>query len=189
MFSIELSTAEQRTIAGVPGAPFQMARWLKHFHGERYAHIGWLDHQPGSPVGEVLNKYGFIRVPRLELNALRTLLRTYGPVLLRGRFAHLAQNRTQVPIPEMRLWQVRRYEEADHAVLLNGYWDGFHPRLLYRDAQHPQCQLVVALDRVRERMDLDFGLFYLNCAAFPKPCVHVTTATGSAPPQKESTGS
>lgn len=181
MFHLELSTREIRLINDVRGAAYQAARWIKQFHEARYLHIGWMDHGPDTHFPDLLNKYGFIRVPCFELNSIRMHLQTHGPMLVAGAFSHLPHNQRAVPVPEMRLWAVSHYEQDDHAILLNGYWDGFQPKMLYRDPAYPEIQFVAELGLVRDRMDAQAGLFYLNCPAFPKPCRHVPRAPISPP--------
>jgi hypothetical protein len=173
VFHIELSTQEIRLIGSVPGPAYQAARWIRQFHRTLYAHIGFMDHLPGAPVPEVLEKHGFVHVPRFELNSIRLLLQTYGPLLIKGSFSHVAQNESVVPVPEMALMRVTRYEDGDHALVLNGYWDGFRPSLLYRDPQHPHRQFVDEAARLLERQEPGVGILYHNCPAFPKPCPHV----------------
>jgi len=173
MFHIPLSTDETRLIVSAPGAVYQAARWIKQFHQASYTHIGWLDHPEGMAVAEVLNKYGFLRTPRFEFNAVRELLQTYGPLLISGAFAHLAGHETVLPVAEMTVVRVSSYEDRDHAVIVNGYWDGFAPRLLYRDPSHAARQFAVELSRLKDRLDLSAGVHYLNCASFPKPCAHM----------------
>jgi hypothetical protein len=174
MFHVALSTEEIRLITVAPEAPYQAARWIRQFHGAQYSHIGFQDHFPDTPLHDVLDKHGFIRVPRFELNAIRQLLQTYGPILLKGAYSHVAQNEATVPAPGISLTRVTVYEAADHAVLINGYWDGFEPQLLFRDPAHPQRQFVDSAPGLLARQAVDAGIFYMNCAAFPKPCVHVT---------------
>ena len=174
MFSIDLSTEELRLITTAPGAAYQAARWIKHFHRLSYSHIGFTHQGLTVAVPEVLDKLGFIRVPRFELNAIRLLLQTYGPLLVRGEFSHLTQNEVLVPYPKKILVRVSSYEPGDHALIVNGYWDGFHPLLLYRDPSHPQRQFVADVEVVNRRLDAGSGIYYVNCAAFPKPCLHLT---------------
>ena len=79
-----------------------------------------------------------------------------------------------VPYPKKTLLRVSSYESGDHGLILNGYWDGFHPLLLYRDPAHPHRQFVADVEVVHRRLDTGSGIYYVNCAAFPKPCLHVT---------------
>ncbi|HML18840.1 MAG TPA: hypothetical protein VK419_17535 [Bryobacteraceae bacterium] len=176
MFHIELSTEEIRLIGTAPGVAYQAARWMKQFHRLSYSHIGWNDHADDMPVSDVLNKYGFLRVPRFELNAVRLLLETYGPLFIKGALSHLAQHETQLPVAEMTLFRVSSYQDADHAVILNGYWDGIKPSLLFRDPAHPQRQFLVEMSVLCERLDARAGILYLNCPTLSKPCPHVTAA-------------
>lgn len=187
MFSIDLSTPELRLITTAPVAAFQAARWIRHFHCLSYSHIGFTHHGQNVPAPEVLDKLGFIRVPRFELNAIRLLLQTYGPLLVRGEFSHRIQNEELVPYPKKTLLRVSSYEPGDHALILNGYWDGFHPLLLYRDPSHPHRQFVADVEIVNRRLDADSGIFYVNCAAFPKPCLHVTQGLKTARNESAST--
>jgi hypothetical protein len=178
LFHIELSTAEIRLIGSVPGAAYQAARWIRQFHRSAYSHVGFMDHLPDTPVSDVLEKHGFVRVTRFELNSIRLLLKTFGPLLIKGSFSHLAQNESVVPVPEMALMRVNFFEDGDHALVLNGYWDGFKPSLLYRDPAHPHRQFVDESARILGRQEAGVGIFYQNCPAFPKPCPHV-----APPPQ------
>lgn len=181
MFCIGLSTNEIGQIGSAPGAAYQSARWILQFHESRYFHVGMGDHSEGTPVAPVLEKYGFVRVPRFELNQVRLLLETYGPLLIQGSFSHLAHNEVPEPIPEMPLVRVSSYQEGAHALILNGYRDGFVQTLLYRDAAHPERQFVEEVPRLWKRLDPEPGILYLNCTRFPKPCPHVPR-----PPKKAS---
>ena len=176
MFRIELSTEEIRPIGSVPGSAYQAARWIRQFHRLPYSHIGCMDHLPGAPLPGVLEKHGFVRVPRFELNSIRLLLETYGPLLITGSFSHMPHNESVVPVPEMALMRVNCYEDGDHALILNGYWDGFRPSLLFRDPAHPHRQFVDEVAPLLGRQESGVGIFYQNCPAFPKPCPHVAKA-------------
>jgi hypothetical protein len=143
--------------------------------------VGIGDHTEGTPVADVLQKYGFVRIPRFELNQVRLLLETYGPLLIEGNFSHLAHHEVPEPIPEMHLVRVSSYREGAHALIVNGYRDGFAPSLLYRDPAHPDRQFVGELSRLLKRLDPGAGIHYLNCMKFPKPCPHVPR-----PPKKSS---
>lgn len=176
MFHIELSTEEIRLIGTAPGAGYQAARWIKQFHRLSYSHIGWSDHADDTPVSDVLTRYGFVRVPRFELNAARLLLETYGPLFVQGALSHLAQHETQLPVAEMTLMRVTSYRDADHAVILNGYWDGKVPCLLFRDPAHSERQFVVEMSVLCDRLDPGAGVLYVNCPTHSKPCPHVAAA-------------
>lgn len=178
MYWIELPLDDFRLIGNAPGVAYQAARWMKRFHQLPYSHIGWSDHTGDTPMPGVLHKYGFIRVVRFELNEVHLLLQTYGPLLIKGALSHLAQHEVQVPTPEITLMRVSAYEEADHALLLNGYSNELRPMLLFCDPEHPRRQFVEELSVLRARLDESaIGVFYLNCPVYPKPCVHVTGAS------------
>jgi hypothetical protein len=61
------------------------------------------------------------------------LLQTNGPLLAWGTLAHLRQNERALIGSAAALVEVLAYEDADHGVVINGYIDGFDPRLLYCD--------------------------------------------------------
>lgn len=170
-------------IVSAPGAAYQAARWIKQFHKCPYRHIGWGDHPEGAKTTDVLARHGFLAVSRFELNQIRLLLQTYGPLLIEGSFTHLAQNEVQLPVSELTLMNVSVYEEGGHAVLLNGYWDGFDPLLLYRDPAHPERQFAIELSRLRGRLDVSAGIHYLSCPSFPKPCAHMQGPVPRPQPQ------
>jgi hypothetical protein len=180
MFRLALSTGQMRSIEAADEAVYRAARWIKQFHECEYLHIGWSDHPPGTDIADLLAKYGFVRVPRFEFNAIRAVLETYGPVLIRGAFWHRSKNEAAVPLPEISLTQVSTYEPGEHAIVLTGYWDGFQPRILYRDPSHPDRHFVVGLSRLQERIEPAGGIFYLACASLAKPCEHVVAAKASS---------
>ena len=171
MFHVPLPIDQIDRILGAPGAVFQCARWVRGFHRGDFAHIGWSDHGPHTDIDTLLAKYGFLRVPRFELNAVRLLLATYGPLLIRGAFAHASHDEASVPIPEMPLVRVTRFRDDRHAIVVNGYWDGPIPRILYRDPAHPRTQFVCDLGKLRSRLDATGAFFYLNCMT--SPCAHL----------------
>ena len=176
MFHLRLATDEVRSIVSAPGAVYRAARWIKQFHKSPYQHIGWGDHPAGAKPAGVLANHGFLCVSRFEYNQIRLLLETYGPLMIERTFAHLTQNEVLLPVSEMTLLNVAAYEESSHAVVLNGYWDGLAPMLLYRDPAHPERQFAVELARVQQRLDSSAGLHYLSCSSFPKPCAHMRPA-------------
>jgi hypothetical protein len=174
VFRIELSAEHIRMITAAPGAEYQAARWVKHFHQADYSHIGIMDHRADTKAAALLAGYGFIRVPRFELNSARSLLQTHGPLLIRGSLSHFAHHEEFIQMPEGTLVRVGSYQERHHAVVVNGYVDGFRPKLLYRDPAHPLLQFVIELARLHAVVD---EVFYLSCPVFPKPCAHVVSAT------------
>jgi hypothetical protein len=173
VFLTTLPVVERLSGSSAPRPIYQCARWIKQFHQAEYAHIGWNDHDRETAGSAVIVRYGFIAVPRIELNQLRQLLQEHGPLLATGSFSHFAQNETFLPRPDVLLMQVSTYEDAEHAIVLNGYLDGFNPRILYCDPAHPGKQFVIELSGLRGRSRTSSPLHYLNCAAFPKPCAHV----------------
>lgn len=183
MFHVRLATDEIRLIVSAPGAVYQAARWIKQFHKSPYRHIGWGDHPGGAKPADVLARHGFLSISRFEFNQIRLLLGTYGPALMEGSFAHLAQNQVSIPVSEMTLLRVASYETGSHAVILNGYWDGAAPELLYVDPAHPDRQFAVELARLRERLDAAAGIHYLSCSSFPKPCTHMRPPPVNRPPE------
>ncbi len=150
-----------------PNPIFQAARWIKAFHRADYRHIGWLDHGPETDLAELLIKYGFVRVARFELNAARLLMESRGPLLARGAFYHSGEHESPIFVPGIALTGVNVFAGRDHAIVLNGYWDGPKPRLLYFDPAYPLRQFVCELDRFCSR--LHQPLFYLNCVGSPCP--------------------
>jgi len=180
---IELSTADIECVLSAPAVVYQAARWIKRFHQAHYAHIGWTDHPGGIPFSRVLHYYGFVRVPLFDYNNIRLLLNTYGPLMITGMFAHLEQDETALPARERRLIRVTTYQAGDHAIVLNGYWDGFTPRLLYRDPAHPARQFALDLSRFWDLLDSRAGLYYLHCM-LPKPCAHLR---GAVPAERRPT--
>jgi hypothetical protein len=177
VFLIELSKTEFSRVAAAPTAFYQAARWIKQFHAADYSNIGWMDHGPETRDSDVIAMYGFIAVPEIELNRIRLLLETYGPLLAVGALSHLPQHEVALASPGMSLVQVSCYENDGHSVVLNGYVDGFRPRLLYVDTADPGKQFVLDFSDLQRRLLSGIPLFYLNCGAFPKPCPHVANSS------------
>lgn len=173
MVQLQLATDEIRAVLSAPSPFYQAARWIRAFHQLSYLHIGWQDHPAGMTFAMLLHHYGFVRFSRFEYNTVRLLLDTYGPLMIMGGFAHLARNQTVLPISEPSLVRVTSYQDGNHAVILNGYWDAFSPRLLYRDPSYPERQFAVELARLRDRLDSRAGMYYVSCGLFPKPCAHM----------------
>ena len=177
MFRIELSKTEFSRVAAAPTAFYQAARWIKQFHAADYSNIGWMDCGPETRDTDVIGRYGFIAVAEIELNRIRLLLETYGPLLAVGALSHLPQHEVAVARPDMQLTQVSCYENGDHSIVLNGYLDGFRPRLLYVNTADPGKQFVVDFSELQGRLLSGLSLFYLNCGAFPKPCLHIAACS------------
>ena len=173
MFRIDLPAEDFRLIEMAPELAYRAARWVRRFHQTPFSHVGCGDHEIGTPFHEVLEKHGFVRTPRFELNSIRLLLQTYGPLLISGSFSHLAQHESSTLVSETPLVRVSRYEDGDHVLILNGYWDGFEPRLLYRDPSHPHRRFVDEASRLLARCETGAGILYQNCPSFPKPCPHL----------------
>jgi len=179
VFLIELSKTEFSRVAAAPTAFYQAARWIKQFHAADYSNIGWMDLGPETRDSDVIAKYGFIAVPEIELNRIRLLLETYGPLLAVGALSHLPQHEVALASPGMSLTQVSSYEDGGHSVVLNGYLDGFRPRLLYGNPADPGKQFVLDFSEFQRRQLSGIPLFYLNCRVFPKPCPHVANSSKS----------
>jgi hypothetical protein len=151
MFLVDLPPAEPKpesqrldnSTTATPTPLYQAARWIRRFHEMSHVHIGWMDRTPGVTDLEVLDKYGFIQMPVIELNRIRLLLETYGPLL------------------------------SDGAIVINGYADGIASRLFYRDPLCPEKQFDIRYLEFIERIRPGRPLLYVNCNIFPKPCTHI----------------
>ncbi len=174
MFRIPLATDQEELIARAPGAHLRAARWIRAFHRADFFHIGLNDHTPETPLRELLYKYGFVRIPRFELNIVRALIESRGLMLLRGAFSHSQENESAIVVQNgPALTRVTRFDNGDHAIMLNGYWLGPQSSLLYLNPACPARQFVCELELLKSRMHDPLDLFYLNCPA--GPCPHVAS--------------
>jgi hypothetical protein len=182
LFLVELPAVEpepeskkvDRNSSAKSTAVYQAARWIRRFHNLSHVHIGVMDHTPAVTAIEVLNKYGFVQTPIIELNRIRLLLETYGPLLISAPLFHQQLNATMLPLPDL-LFHSNTFEDMDHAIVVNGYSDGMETRLLYRDPAYPEKQFVIRYTKLKERMRPGL-LLYVNCDSFPKPCAHIASS-------------
>src|SRR6266853_5004352 len=98
----QMSEKVDPKITATPTAVYLAARWVRQFHGMSYEHIGVMDRILGAGSDfDVLDKWGFLQTTVIELNRIRLLLETYGPLVIYAPLSHRQLNATMLPMPDL----------------------------------------------------------------------------------------